>query len=328
MVGRQAIVSPLFQNKGKLSPLMMKKLMVRGGGIQVNDALERFGWGSTSAVAMTVMTVDTYSGVIRGARFETRGLGPEVRFKAKDLWQESSGNVFVKIKMNDLSRLPWLGVGGTRNQTEWIDSSNVDFEVEQRDRGTLDPKEYEAVHVKGFCLRFTLLPVKVDRAFLYGSIVPISKDSLMEKINEKGIEPSSALIPSIAMKLWVAKGKFQNGFPMDLLPLECETDKIGLGHLPLLECVGSTTPVLPEHDDVASQLALIMRNLNPMNNMNTPKVRSLLEDEGADWPQTATGTIGYEWPEETQSRGRVTSLSSTATGLFPYVQYPSLLISP
>ena len=54
--------------------------------------------------------------------------------------------------MNDLSRLPWLGVRGTRNQTEWIDSSNVDFEVEQRDRGTLDPEEYEAVHVKGFCL--------------------------------------------------------------------------------------------------------------------------------------------------------------------------------
>ena len=46
--------------------------------------------------------------------------------------------------------------------------------------------------------------MKVDRAFLYGSIVLRGKASLMEKIQEKGREPSTALIPSIVMKLWVA----------------------------------------------------------------------------------------------------------------------------
>ena len=44
MVNRQRIESPLFLGKGRLNTLAMKKLMVRGGGIQVNDTLERMGW--------------------------------------------------------------------------------------------------------------------------------------------------------------------------------------------------------------------------------------------------------------------------------------------
>ena len=53
------------------------------------------------------------------------------------------------------------------------------------------------------------------------------------------------------MKLWLSKGKIQNGFPLDLLPVEQESDRVGLGHLPLLECIGSSTAVLPKHEDVA-----------------------------------------------------------------------------
>ena len=81
----------------------MKKLMVRGGGIQVNDTLERMGWNGNTGVVTTVMNVDDSSGVVRGVRFETRGIGPEVKFKARDLWSNIDCDVSVTIKLNDLS---------------------------------------------------------------------------------------------------------------------------------------------------------------------------------------------------------------------------------
>ena len=116
MVNRQRIESPLFQGRGRLNLLTMKKLMVRGGGIQINDTLERMGWDANTGVVTTVMSVDDSSGVVRGVRFETRGPGPEVKFKARDLWSNSDSEVSVTIKLNDLSRLPWLTEGERRNQ--------------------------------------------------------------------------------------------------------------------------------------------------------------------------------------------------------------------
>ena len=141
MVGRQVIVSPLFRNKGKLSPLMMKKLTVRGGGIQVNDALERFGWDPNTPVATTVMSLDESSGAVKGVRFETRGQGPEIKFKARELWQSADENVMIKIKFSDLSRLPWVTLGDKRNQTEWMDSTEVEYEAVHGEMGLLSRQQ-------------------------------------------------------------------------------------------------------------------------------------------------------------------------------------------
>ena len=58
MVGRQIIASPLFSSKGKLSPTLMRSLMVRGGGLMLNDCLQRFGWLETDPVLTTVVTTD------------------------------------------------------------------------------------------------------------------------------------------------------------------------------------------------------------------------------------------------------------------------------
>ena len=82
---RQTIASPMFTNRAALSPLMMGRLLVRGGGIQVDDALKRHGWDGKTPVATTVATLETGTGVIRGLRYETRGSLDPVKFQAKDL---------------------------------------------------------------------------------------------------------------------------------------------------------------------------------------------------------------------------------------------------
>ena len=183
-MGRQTIVSPLFRNQGKLSPMMIKKLMIRGGGIHVDDCLQRMGWTPDKAVVTSVMTIDSSSGVIKGVRFESRGKGPNVRFKAKELWPSITEDVTMTIKITDLSRLPWLGTGEKRNQTSWIEDQHMDFEAVHKERGTLTMDELREIGMDGFCTRFTLLPVKVDKVLLYGSILPMSKGALEEKLFE------------------------------------------------------------------------------------------------------------------------------------------------
>ena len=319
------IVSPLFRNKGKLSPLMMKKLTVRGGGIQVNDALERFGWDPNTPVATTVMSLDESSGAVKGVRFETRGQGPEIKFKARELWQSADENVMIKIKFSDLSRLPWVTLGDKRNQTSWMDSSDVEYEAVHGEMGILSRQQMEEMNVNGFCIRFTILPIKVNKALLYGSIVPVSKVRLEEKLEEYEVEESSPVIPAIAMKLGLAKGKIQNGFPLDLLPVEQESDRVGLGHLPLLECIGSSTAVLPKHEDVARQLSRLMRNLNPTNNVNPSRIRSILA--GETLPLNPTGSISYEWPDLEIVEGSPEGASSSAEPITGQVMFKALLLS-
>ena len=296
-MGRQTIVSPLFRNQGKLSPVMIKKLMIRGGGIQIDDCLERMGWTPDKAVVTSIMTIDSSSGAIKGVRFESRGKGPNVRFKAKELWPSITEDVTMTIKLTDLSRLPWLGTGEKRNQTSWIGSQQVDVEAVHKERGALTDEELGEIGINGFCMRFTLLPVKVDKVLLYGSILPMSKAALEEKLfeMETTVEMESPFIPAIAMKLSLVNGKYQVGFPMDFLPVEQEGDRVGLGHLPLIECIGSGVPVLPKQADIATQLKNLLGNLQPTNNVNPQRFRSLMS--GQALPQTTTGSISYEWPD-------------------------------
>ena len=45
------------------------------------------------------------------------------------------------------------------------------------------------------------MAVAVDKAKLYGGIVPYSQEELEEKVTEMGAELSSPLIPTLALKL-------------------------------------------------------------------------------------------------------------------------------
>ena len=112
---RQIINSPIFSNRTGMSANLMSKLVVRGGGAKVDEALKRFGWNGTSPVIFTVLTAEIATGSIRGARFETRGGLDDIKFLATDLWQGSEAGISVTIRFPNLSILNWNATGKYRN---------------------------------------------------------------------------------------------------------------------------------------------------------------------------------------------------------------------
>ena len=307
---RQIIASELFKSRGKLSKTMMRNLLVRGGGVQISDVLMRQGWAEEGPVATTVVTLDGDSGNIRGVRYEVRGGGPTVVFKAKELWPEASEKVTVKLKFDDLSKIPWVTEGAVRNQSVWLDREELEFEATHEDTGVLVEEELESNKVGGLCVRFTLLPMKVNTVFMYGGLVPLSKLDLEAKVTEADLDLSSPKIPTLAMKLAFVKGRWQNAMVMELLPQEEVGDKVGLGHMPLLESIGSRNPVFPEHDKLARELAAFLRGTHATNNMNMTRLNSVF-DSGV-FPNTQTGPITFEWPPFQEAQGEESRRESTS----------------
>ena len=139
------------------------------------------------------------------------------------------------------------------------------------------------------------MPIQVDKAVLYGGILPMTKTELEEKVRAADLEMCSPFIPTLALKLWYAKNSPQNGFPISLLPTEKTDDACGFGHFPLLEGVGSLEPKLPESEEVEEQLCLYLKNVTGTNNVSPNRLESLLEP--GTFPTTVTGQVIYSWPD-------------------------------
>ena len=54
-------------------------------------------------------------------------------------------------------------------------------------------EDWEEFGLKGFSIRFTALPIKVDKVSLYAAIIPLSKEKLEEKLAATLPPPSSPL---------------------------------------------------------------------------------------------------------------------------------------
>ena len=109
-----------------------------------------------------------------GVRFESRGQGPNVTFRAKDLWRTAEDGISVTLKLHDLSELEWNSEGRVRNQTKWLDSSNLNVSVFKGEDRLDTQREKEDAGVGGFSVQFTMQPIQVDKAVLYGGIIPMS----------------------------------------------------------------------------------------------------------------------------------------------------------
>ena len=174
----------------------------------------------------------------------------------------------MTVKIVEMAVARWRTEGEGRNQCCWMDSSNLEVTFKMSDgRELVSQAELEGANIGGFCVRLTLLPIAVDQLALYGGIVPVDKDELEEKVREAGLDMGSPLIPTVALKLRVTNNKPQNSFPVAFLPTEGANDKVGFGHLPLVETVGSTSPKLPETEDLEEQLCRFLRDMTPTNNV-------------------------------------------------------------
>ena len=296
MVNKQVIASSLFSKRGKLPPTLMRSLYIRGSGIHVDDCLRRFGWDGAGAAITTVININGEAGTVAGVRFESRGRGPVVTFKASDLWKDADSDVTVKISIDNLSLIKWRTQGNSRNQSHWLDSGELNVCYMRGEGVFLESREdLEAAKVGGFSVRLTVQPLQVDRMVLYGGILPMSKTDLEAKVGDADVNMDSPAIPTLALKLWQAKGRPQNGYPMAFIPVERKEDFCGFGHLPLLESVGSADPKMPTSDEIEQQLCLFLRNITATNNVAPHQLDNLMEPR--NFPSSVSGMLLYNWPE-------------------------------
>ena len=119
----------------------------------------------------------------------------------------------MKLSFSDLSQVKWKAQGSSRNQSSWMDSTELVVSY-FRGEEVLDTRaDLDAVSVGGFTVRLTVTPLKVDKMVLYGGILPLSKEDLEAKLAEEEVDMDSPNIRTVALKLWQAKGRPHNGFP-------------------------------------------------------------------------------------------------------------------
>ena len=162
-------------------------------------------------------------------------------------------------------------------------------------------------------LRFTLQPVAVDTVLLFAGIVPFSKDELRTRMGARGLDISSPLASTIALKLYNMRGKTANGKPVAFLPQEQREDGLGLGHLPLLEMIGAGPLTFPDHDALEEELVEFLRRVTATNNVASARLEEMYSEGG--FPSAPNGRITHEWPPY---RGPVEqgTAAAVSTGLF------------
>ena len=293
---RMAIASELFRQRGPLNKATLNSLHVRGGGVQVDDALGRWGWGGTEPVVTTVITIDHATAVVRGTRYETRGsLESPVKIKASELWPGATEGVEVHLKFTNLGIINWVSQGDVRNISHWMEDKEVDHVI-VKDNVALQDEDKEENGILDFVLRFTILPADVEKSLLYASILPYSKAVLKEKLQAVNKTLDSPVVPTLPLKLFKSSGKMTNAHPLTLLPKERAGDRFGLGHLPLLEVVGDGRPNFPHHDAIEKELTSFLRATVGTNNTSLPRLEGLFASPEV-FPKFASGTIPRDWPD-------------------------------
>ena len=296
-MGRQIIASQLFAARGKPSRQQYGRLLVRGGGEPVADALTRMGWDGVKPVATTVIIVDPVSGAIRGARWVTKGQLGDVKVAAKEIFSNSPPDVTMILKFDDIGTLTWLATGEKRNQTTWIDSSSLDVKVMQGENVITEQVDLDDLGVVNFAVRFTVLPITVDKVSLYLGAVPFSKTHLSTLCDQASITLSSPNLPTIGIKLHSLQGKLWNACPLSLLPVEQPEDKLGLGHLPLVEVIGGGQVVFPDPDLFEQESVTLLRNVAYTNNAAMGRIQGLYDTATTFTTAPRAPNTSYEWPE-------------------------------
>ena len=280
-----------------MSPNLMSKLVVRGGGALVDEALKRNGWNGTSPVISVVATAELTTGTIRGMRYETRGSLPEVKFEASDLWDTAERGITVLLNFDNLGVLSWVTTRECRNQSHWFDGTTVKTRF-IKDDGTLlaTDDDIEGAGIRGFAVRFTAIPIAVDTVALNAGLVPMGKRDLDEKLAAMELTLCSPRIPTMPLKMLTVGSRAWNAHPVGLRPQEGVSDKVGWGHLPLIEMIGSGRLALPDSDKLEKEMTDFMRGLNATYNVGSASLRDLYSSDAA-FTSRPTGTISHVWPE-------------------------------
>ena len=118
---------------------------------------------------------------------------------------------------------------------------------------------------------------------------------------------------TVALKLLSQGARAWTGLPIMLCPTELPGDKVGFGHLPLIEAIGPGEVRFPDSDLLEEQLIAFLRASSPTHNVAVSRVNDLYE-RAETFSVVRTASSGYEWPEYRGPLGAAADEGAEATG--------------
>ena len=97
-------------------------------------------------------------------------------------------------------------------------------------------------------------------------------------------------------------------------PMEQPGDRVGWGHLPLLEAIGSGEVTYPNSNDLKEQMVAFLRASSPMNNVSCARILNLYNRPDTFTSALKANSSSIEWSEYRGPVGTTTAMA-LPTGL-------------
>lgn len=130
---------------------------------------------------------------------------------------------------------------------------------------TQQEEEDLKIRDKVWSLRAAVTPGSSTRASLHVGVLPVAKSRLPQAIDawKLGLQPDGELVPTLQTRM-AEKGPGQEDWncpwsiSMEILPQEVQTDKVGLGVLPILE-MSVDDNLIPSRGDLAKEMTSLLQ---------------------------------------------------------------------
>ena len=225
------IEDQIFNNRKEITTDVIRDLEFSEGAENLKDLLvTKWKHCPDDTVAVPCLTVNTV-GKVSGAKWYLVGkLMREVNVKLTQLNSDADDDVVLSIKINDLGIFPFYNK--RRNVSGWVDSSEVDFNLNKKVKSKkqqVDVDQYTAVGFKGFSLRVGVTPISATSANIVLALHPLGKDELKAKIPDFYYKNGC---PQVALSIGDNNSKYLCVPMMVQEPPSCG---FGMGILPAIE---------------------------------------------------------------------------------------------
>ena len=270
------IEDPDFKFREELKEDVIGKLTIDGGAEKLKESLANvWNYGSDENVAVPVLMVGA-DGKLAGAKWVVCGKIEPRAVKAEQIWKESQKDVFIEIKIPDLSIFTFYN--RCRNVSGWIDCEALTwgvFRSENKKKVVVPSDKYQEVGVQKFCLRICILPNSAATAALTLAIVPLSKEELKKKLPD---HYSKTYCPQVALTLGE---KTTRALIIKLGVKEPLGSKTGMKVWPIIEDLRTQEERGRQRVvsiDVRRGLAKFLRTVQGLNNKQPRKLEEAFEE--------------------------------------------------
>ena len=280
-----------FKFREELPKEDLKKLLIDGGSEKVKEAMVTvWKYGPEENIAVPVMVAGP-DGKLVGAKWVTVGKVEPKAVKAEQIWSGAEKEVFVEIKIEDLTMFTFHN--RCRNVSGWIDSDSISwtvFKKEKQKKVVVDVDKYGELGVQKFSLRICVMPTSTKAAALTLAIVPMAKDELKKKLPD---HYSKTVCPQVALTLGLNNTR---ALTIKLGVEEPIGSKTGMMLWPLVEDVraqeerGNNITSL----DIRKGLAKFLRTVQGVNNKMPKNLHEAFEEAKRNPTPSEAEWI---WPE-------------------------------